>query len=111
MRLNAAQPTSVIVIAADGDSVSIAKVRRCLAAALCKRLQELLVCLRVLVTTIIAMPAVIDMQVCACQLSKGAATACATHACMLSCLHYPAIHPFFGNSKLTKHRASVRPVC
>lgn len=38
-------------------------MRRRLAAAICKRLQELLVCLRVLVGTIIAMPTIIDQQV------------------------------------------------
>lgn len=52
------------VCVADGDSASTAKARRKLAAAMCKRLQDLLTCLRVLVGTIIAMPAVIDQQVC-----------------------------------------------
>lgn len=49
--------------AADGDSVTTAKARRRLAAGMCKRLHELLTCLRVLVGTIVAMPAVIDQQV------------------------------------------------
>jgi hypothetical protein len=49
--------------AADGDSASTAKARRKLAAAMCKRLQELLTCLRVLVGTVIAMPVIIDQQV------------------------------------------------
>lgn len=48
---------------ADGDSASTAKARRKLAAAMCKRLQELLTCLRVLVGTVIAMPLIIDQQV------------------------------------------------
>jgi hypothetical protein len=51
------------VCAADGDSATTAKARRRLAAAMCKRLQDLLTCLRVLVGTIVAMPAVIDQQV------------------------------------------------
>jgi hypothetical protein len=49
---------------ADGDGASVAKARRKLAAAMCKRLQALLECLRVLVGTIVAMPAVLDAQVC-----------------------------------------------
>jgi hypothetical protein len=49
---------------ADGDGASVAKARRKLAAAICKRLQALLECVRVLVGTIVAMPAVLDSQVC-----------------------------------------------
>lgn len=51
------------VSAADGDSAATAKARRRLAAGMCKRLHELLTCLRVLVGTIVALPVVIDQQV------------------------------------------------
>jgi hypothetical protein len=47
----------------DGDGASVAKSRRKLAAVVCKRLQDLLACLKVLVGTVIAMPVVIDQQV------------------------------------------------
>lgn len=41
----------------------MAKARRKLAAAMCKRLHELLQCFRVLVGTIIASPSIVDHQV------------------------------------------------
>jgi hypothetical protein len=47
----------------DGDGASVAKSRRKLAAVVCKRLHDLLACLKVLVGTVIAMPVVIDQQV------------------------------------------------